>query len=133
MPRCLLLAMAVFSPTDTSSTSDPRDLNFGLTEREFTELQEKIRQGDEQLFEQVFLTRFEHCVNFLKGKYKAEHGNAYDTVMRSLLIFRQRLILGNLKYDNLQAFLLRIVDTRYLKDYAKDKVVSGHQGGSAAR
>lgn len=106
-----------------SSTPDSVHHNFGLTEREFIELQEKIRQGDEQLFERVFLTHFEYCMNYLKSRYKAGHAYAYDTVMWSMLRFRLKLLEGKLEYGNLQAYLLRIAIAQYQKDQGNSKEV----------
>lgn len=112
---------------DMTSTPDPTHHNFGLTEQEFSRLQETLRLGDEQLFEQVFLAHFERCLSFLQSKYKAEYANAYDTTMWSMLRFRQMLAEGKLNYGNLEAYLLRIAVTKYLKDQHSNKEIAMEQ------
>lgn len=107
-----------------STTPDSSNKNFGLPEPTFNSLQEALRKGDQQLFEQVFLTHFERCTSFLKSKYGADHANAYDAVMWSLLRFRQLLADGKVKYGNLEAYFLRIAVTRYLKDQNAGKEIS---------
>lgn len=107
-----------------SSTPDTFNKNFGLTEQAFNNLLEALRKGNEQLFEQVFLTHFERCMSFLKMKYGAEHADAYDTVMWSLLRFRQILVDGKVVYGNLEAYFLRIAVTRYLKDLNAGKEIT---------
>jgi len=106
-----------------SSPTTPFTKNFGLSEQAFAELLQALRQGDEQLFEQVFVSYFEPCMAFLKLKYKAGHSNAYDATMWSLLHFRQLLVDGKVAYGNLEAYFLRMAISRYLKEQGANKEI----------
>lgn len=104
-----------------NSTPDSPHQNFGLTQAEFADLLEKLRQGDQELFKQVFLSQFNYYKKYLKTKFKAQDCDAHDAVMDAMLRFRQLLIDGKLRYDNLQGFLLMIVKTIYLKNFTNNR------------
>ncbi|MBL7782467.1 MAG: sigma-70 family RNA polymerase sigma factor [Saprospiraceae bacterium] len=104
-----------------NSTPDSPDKNFGLTQAEFDILLEKLRQGDNELFEKIFLAQFGHHKKFLKTNFKVQDCNAHDAVMEALLRFRQLLIDGKLRYDNLQGYLLMIVKAIYLKNFTNNR------------
>lgn len=97
--------------------------NFGLSEDHFHTLREQLIQGDESLFEQVFLARFGDCMSFLKSKYRASHADAYDAVMDAMLRFRQILIAGQVTYGNLEAYLMRMSITQYLRSKGREKEI----------
>lgn len=104
-----------------NSTTDFPDKNFGLTQAEFDVLLEKLKKGDNELFQKIFLAQFDHHKKFLKTKFKAQDCDAHDAVMEALLRFRQLLIDGKLRYDNLKGFLLMIVKSVYLKNFTNNR------------
>lgn len=99
-----------------STPQTPFTKNFGLSVQAFEDLLQGLSAGDESLFEKVFLSQFEPAMAFLKLKYNASQTDAYDTVMWSLLRFRQLLLEGRITYGNMEAYFLRIVVTKYLQD-----------------
>lgn len=89
--------------------------NFGLTEEQFNRLTENLGQGDETLFETIFLRQFGACMNILKNKYQSPHEDAYDSVMWAMLRMRELLLGRKLEYGNLESYLIRIATNHYLK------------------
>jgi len=82
--------------------------NFGLSEPAFKEMHEALKEGDQRLFEQVFLCHFKDCVAYLCRKDQAEAQEAYDAVMEALLRFRDLLAAGKLTYGNLRYLFTRM-------------------------
>lgn len=78
--------------------------NFGLTEATFTELVRALQQGKEKLFERIYFTHFEHCVNYLINHRGAKYEEAYSSTMNALLEIRKELIQGKIQYGNLAYF-----------------------------
>ena len=89
--------------------------NLELTESGFKELVAKLKEGDEQLFEKIFIEYFERNLKLLKAKYQASHENAYDCVMWAMLRMRQMLLEDKISYGNLDNYFSRIAVTRYVK------------------
>lgn len=82
--------------------------NFGLTHFEFEQMIEELRQGGGQLFEKVFLSHFRDCMTYLEKNCSASYEDAYDASMETLIQFRQLLIEGKLKYQNLRFLFTRM-------------------------
>ena len=97
--------------------------NFGLSEAEFKQLQEALQQGDQRLFEQIFLSHFERCRSLLTIKYSAPPGDTYDVVMWSLIQFRHLLVEGKVAYGNLEAYFMRIAVSKYLREQNSGKEI----------
>ena len=95
--------------------------NLDLTEIDFIELTHKLRQGDEQLFEKIFIGFFEKNLNLLKVKYQASHENAYDCVMWAMLRMRQMLLEDKISYGNLDNYFSRMAVTRYIKQQSRKR------------
>jgi len=106
-----------------SAGSPPLNKNFGLSETTFKQMQEALKQGDQQLFEQIFLSHFERCRSLLMSKYNARHNDAYDVVMWSLIQFRHLLMEEKVVYGNLEAYFMRIAVSKYLKDHNSGKEI----------
>lgn len=95
--------------------------NFGLTERTFIDLCVQLREGDETIFEIIFLEHFQDCVHFLKRKYNIDHAVAYDVSMDTILQFRQKLILRKINYGNLRFLFTSMAGQIYLKTLRSQK------------
>jgi hypothetical protein len=79
-----------------------KEKNFGLTEAEFNDLLQKLKEnGDETLIEKVFTTKYEPCRTFLERKYQVHYDDTHDVVMEVLLKFRMELKEGKWDYNNL--------------------------------
>jgi len=89
--------------------------NFGLSKEEFDELVVELQKGDEQLFEQIFLSHFELCMNYIQNHCKASYDDAYEAVMETLVQFRKRLIQGKVHYGNMKYLFTLMAKQNYLK------------------
>jgi len=90
--------------------------NFGLSHAKFEELCEGLRKdGDETLFEHVFIQHFEYCQQYLIREDQAPEHLAYDATMDALISFRARLANGSLTYGNLNWLLTRMARQHYYK------------------
>lgn len=90
--------------------------NFNLTKENFNELRIQLINGNEDLFEQIFLTHFEACKSFLLIKYKCTPEDAYDATMDTLLVFRKKIIQGSINYDNLRFLFTKMASQTLVKD-----------------
>ncbi|MEM9848675.1 MAG: sigma-70 family RNA polymerase sigma factor [Bacteroidota bacterium] len=89
------------------------DKNFGLTKAQFDTLLSALQDGDEQLFEQVFLSHFDSCMQYLMRNYKASHSDAYDVTMDTLLVFHKRMKAGKIAYGNLRFLFTQMAGQHY--------------------
>jgi len=103
--------------------SDQSHQNFGMSTTVFDEMVERLKSGDETLFEQIFLAHFEDSMRYLMNRYKVDHTQAYDASMDALLKFRQRLLLGKITYGNMR-FLFTRMAGQFLSDANKKQSLS---------
>ena len=89
--------------------------NFGLSKVDFDELVSRLRQGDDQLFRQVFLAHFDDCMAYLKRRVGASHEDAYDMTMETMLRFCDQLKAGRLNYGNLRYLFTKMATQLYQK------------------
>ena len=95
--------------------------NLGLTEKRFYELVEKLKQGNQKLFEIAFNNLATEGLKSLNIKYKHDPvGIAKDTVVDTLITFRVRLIDGKIKYGNLKFLFHQMLYQDYLRKLKKD-------------
>ena len=99
--------------------------NFGLSEKEFADMCLKLRQGDEILFEKVFLSHFEDCITYLLNNYSITREDAYDTTMETLIQFRKRLVEGKIKYGNIRFLFTKMASQIFFKSEKKRNKVEG--------
>ena len=74
------------------------------------------------LFEQIFLTHFEDCMNYLQRKYKASYNDAYDISMETMLLFMNRLKSGKATYGNLRFLFTQMAGQLFFKQLKKAKL-----------
>ena len=101
--------------TIAPSTLDHLTKNFGLTSDKFADLCVDLRNGKQQLFENIFLAHFSECMNYLLRKYGVQHDDAYDATMDTLLDFRARLITGKIKYGNMRFLFTQMASQNLLR------------------
>jgi RNA polymerase sigma factor (sigma-70 family) len=89
--------------------------NFGLNENEFSELVQRLRAGDESLFEHIFRKHFDSCRKFLIFEKGVPNDDAYDLTIDTILEFRDLLIAGKVNYGNMRFLFTRIAYTTWLK------------------
>ena len=98
--------------------------NFQLTELQFENLVQRLKNGDNALFKQVFVAHSADCINYLKVTYKAEYEEAYDAMLDTMINFRQRLVDGKVMYGNLRFLFLQMASQHYMRQQVqKSKVV----------
>jgi len=95
--------------------------NFGLTQTQFDDLTLRLRQGDESLFETLFVNHFKDCLNILIRKYGAPQDEAYDCVMWAMLQMRKLLLEDRVEYGNLESYMTRIAVNKYLKKQERNR------------
>ena len=99
--------------------------NFGLTEAEFEQLADSLAQGDQRLFERVFLTHYKDCLNYLVRKDGLPYAEAYDLTMDTLLLFRDLIIAGKIRYGNLRYLFTRMARQAHLRGKKKNDHLTG--------
>lgn len=104
------------------------DKNFGLTPHAFDHMVGQLRQGDEQLFEQVFLQHFDACMSYLQKFCGAAHTDAYDASMDALLEFCRRLQQGKIQYGNLRFLFTQMAKQIYFKKQRKQERLAPVEG-----
>lgn len=108
-------AITIIVDRETSKYKRLLEKNFDLSEEAFHEMVATLQAGDEQLYEQVFLSHFKSCMNLLKRKYKAPHQDAYDATMNAMLLFCRKLKEGSVEYGNLRYLFTQMAAHSYLK------------------
>lgn len=104
--------------------------NFDLTENQFNILVNDLSNGSEQLFEKAFLNHFERSMNYLINKNGANREVAYDITMNTLIEFRKRIMMGKVKYGNLNFLFTQMCSQRFKKevkrkvDYDKYSIIN---------
>jgi DNA-directed RNA polymerase specialized sigma24 family protein len=97
--------------------------NFGLSPQSFVALCNKLKAGDESLFQTIFLAHFEDCMRYLQRKYNLQHEQAYDTTMDALLLFRKRILEDKIRYGNIRFLFTQMASQLYLKTINKKPVL----------
>ncbi|MBL7825040.1 MAG: hypothetical protein JNJ57_00300 [Saprospiraceae bacterium] len=111
-------------PQEINIHTSSEQRNFGLTPEAFEHLAQQLRNGNELLFEKLFLSKFKSCMGILIKKYRASHEDAYDSMMWAMLQMRRLLIENKVVYGNLEAYLVRIAVNEYLKKLERSREVS---------
>jgi len=96
--------------------------NFGLTELAFQDLVSGMQNGNEELFEHIFLSQFENSTKYLRQRYKMTYEQAYDACMDSLLEFRRGLMQNKIVYGNLNFLFTKMASQRFFKNAKKDNM-----------
>lgn len=102
-----------------------REKNFGLSESEFTQMVVELQEGDDRLFERIYLAQFQFCQGKLMTFDGMREYEAYDATMEALLYFRRLLIEEKIGYGNLRYLFVRIARQQYTRSRSKLKVIQG--------
>jgi RNA polymerase sigma factor (sigma-70 family) len=95
--------------------------NFGLKLTTFSDMLNALQQGDESLFEHVFVKHFSDCRNYLMRECDASADDAYDITVETIINFRKRLIEGKIEYGNLRYYFTKMAKDNFLKLLEKNK------------
>jgi DNA-directed RNA polymerase specialized sigma24 family protein len=94
--------------------------NFGLSKIQFDNIVDKLKFGDEGLFEKIFLSHFEDCIIYLQKNFKASRDQAYDITMDTLIAFRLKLLTDKIVYGNLRFLFTKMASQLYLKSISSE-------------
>lgn len=111
----------LFFQKDWPTIKQQMSQNFSLTPAGFQELITYLQQGDDRLFEQVFLSHFNACKRYLQNQYGATAENAHDAAMDAMLSFCERLTQGKIQYGNLRFLFTQMASHIYLRWIKKEK------------
>ena len=100
------------------------DKNFGLSEANFNVMLKELKEGNDALFEKIFLNHFQSCQIYLQRKYSASSEDAFDASMHTLLEFHDLLKAGKLAYGNLRFLFTKMATQVYLKWIKKENKTS---------
>ena len=89
--------------------------NLGMTRTRFSEMLYALKEGDESLFENIFLAHYKECVKYIKRRFKASHEDAYDVTMETLIDFRNRLIQNKVEYGNIRFLITQMASQKYTR------------------
>jgi len=96
-----------------------KDKNFGITESDFLKMTKELQNGNEEIFEHIFLSHFEKCMKYLKQSCTITHEEAYDACMETLIEFRKGLINDKYTYGNLNYLFTKMATQRFFKNCKK--------------
>lgn len=85
-----------------------KKINFGLTKEEFNSLRIELTEGNEDLFEKIFVSQAHASIKMLQKKFGLSYEDGYDATMETLIQFRKILIQGKLEYGNLRYIFNRM-------------------------
>jgi RNA polymerase sigma factor (sigma-70 family) len=117
---------SMITHASTLPPSDPeglREKNFGLSTEEFHTMVERLRAGDETLFEQIHLAQFDYCQRKLQQFEGLSEWEAYDATMETLLQVRDLLLQNKLRYGNLRFLFVRIAKQFHERGRKKSSVI----------
>lgn len=103
-------------------TEDNIQKNFGLTKKEFKDLVEKLKAGNEDLIEKVYLAHLEKCTAIVSRQTNCDKQTAYDSTIDALLEIRTDLIKDRIRYGNLQSYFTTRALNKYYKKEQKKKI-----------
>jgi RNA polymerase sigma factor (sigma-70 family) len=95
--------------------------NFGLSMDEFTVMLAQLEEGEDQLFEHIFLSHFDECCKYVSSKFGMEYENSYDITMDTMLEFRLKLLSGKISYGNLRYLFTRMASNNYVAQLGQNQ------------
>lgn len=118
--REMIRSLEVTAPIG-NRTGQTVSQNFGIGPREFDNMLRRLRNGDESLFERVFLAQFHETTKFLQSRFKMSHEEAHEHTMEALLSFRRKMLLGKIRYGNLKSLFFRIATNTFYDSKKKEQ------------
>ena len=102
--------------------------NLNLSRKEFKRLLLLLQQGNEELIERVYLTRFKKCINYLLYSCGSNYDDAYSSTIEALMEIRKDLVQGKIFYGNLDYYFTKRAKSKWYKMHLKKNPVQ--QAGS---
>ena len=98
--------------------------NFGLTKHEFDQFVEKVKEGDESIFIQVFNIHFKSSVRYIQNKFNISEETSYDICMDTMIEFRSKLKSGKFNYGNIRFLYTKMAVHMYLDDLKRKNQIN---------
>jgi len=92
-----------------------------MSKSEFDELAFSLKEGEEALFETIFLSHFKNCQQFLVTNHHTSYELAYDITMDTLIQFRQKIITDKIQYGNLRYLFTKMASQNLFKNIKKEQ------------
>lgn len=92
---------------------EKEEVNFGLSQEEFEQLEIDLRRGDDALFKQIFLSQVEESIQYVVRRFRADYNEAYDCVLDTLVKFHRRIAERKVTYGNLRFLFTRMATQEY--------------------
>lgn len=99
----------------STGTKSEQEKNFGLTKTEFETLRADLQNGDQRLYERIFLQHFDDARKYLCRNDGATASAAYDAVMETMLGFRDLLAANKINYGNLRYLFTRMARQEFAR------------------
>ena len=81
-----------------------------------------LRNGDESLFEHIFLGHFNDNIKYLRSNFRLSYEDAYDVCLDTLVEFYEKLKIGTIQYGNLNFLFHQMSKNNYLQRLRRKKV-----------
>jgi len=88
--------------------------NLGLSEKQFYDLVEELKNGNNKLFELAFNKLVFYNIRYAKRKYRISEFDAKDATINALYSLRNKLIDDKIKYSNIRFLFTKMVYHEYL-------------------
>jgi len=81
----------------------------------------RISEGDNEPLKKVYANCFDNCVLQLVSRSACDKADAEDIVMDSFLVLRDKIVAGEFKNDNVQAYLVTVAFNRWRNKIKRDR------------
>jgi len=92
-----------------------------MTDKRFEKLIEDLKNGENQLLDDLFVTHNTYCITWLIKKYQCSRADAEDIFMEALLAFRVEALKDRVSNTNIQGYLVTIASRIYLNSLRTNK------------
>lgn len=103
-------------------TEANRNKNFGLSKTEFIAMLDKLRNGNEEIIERIFLSEFQKCTSILMSQTGSNKQEAYDYTMDALIEIRKELLNDKVLYGNLGSYFITKSMNQFFRKNKKKRI-----------
>lgn len=123
MLRGMLLELTEKECEFALPTPENQAKNMGLTRKRFKEYLSKLKGGNEDLIEKVYLAHFKKCVSYLMSTKRCSPEDAHESSLNALLEIRKELMEDRIYYGNLGYYFTKRAQNKLYKIQMKRKEV----------
>ncbi len=103
-------------------TEANRNKNFGLSKSEFVLMLKKLREGNEEIIERIFLSEFQKCTSILMSQTGCNKQEAYDLTMDALVEIRKEFLGDKILYGNLESYFITKSMNQFFRKNNKKRI-----------